>query len=186
LVCATNRDLAGMVREGQYREDLYYRISLIKMELPPLRSYKHNLRLLSRIMLQHAAERHGKKVTGISAEAMVILEAHDFPGNVRELKNTIEHAVIMTGGEEITPADLPSNLKVSGKPREAQAAPRRTLKELRELWLAPLETQYLSELLRECEGNVREAAKRAGVNAVTMYRLLKKRGLRLAREVRSD
>jgi len=184
LVCATNRDLSGMVRRGSYREDLYYRISLITMELPPLRSYKQTLPILARVMLQHAAERHGKKVKGISNEALSILEAHDFPGNVRELKNTIEHAVIMTAGSEIQPADLPATMRTGSAPARPVEQHKPTLKEMRETWLAPLETRYLSELLRECDGNVREAAERAGVNTVTMYRLLKKRGLRLTREVK--
>jgi DNA-binding NtrC family response regulator len=182
-----------MVRRGEYREDLYYRISLVTMELPPLRSYKHNLSILAQIMLQQAARKHRKEVTRIAPDATALLEGHSFPGNVRELKNAIEHAVIMTTSDQITADDLPLPLRQAGAaagPEErqraqAQAAPTgRTLRELRELWLAPLETRYLTELLAECGGNVREAAARAGINVVTMYRLLKKRGLQLTREVR--
>jgi DNA-binding NtrC family response regulator len=191
LICATSRDLATMVRRGEYREDLYYRISLITMELPPLRSYRHNLGILAQVMLQQAARRHNKRVHRIAPDAMALFEAHSFPGNVRELKNVIEHAVIMTEANVLSADDLPLPMRQGPAPDadadadEQAAAPQEmTLPELREQWLAPLETQYLTELLERCDGNVRLASKHAGINIVTMYRLLKKRGLRLIRQVK--
>jgi DNA-binding NtrC family response regulator len=182
LVCATHRDLAGMVRQGLFRDDLYYRLSVVTLELPPLRSYKENLEVLAQVFAQQAARHHDKKVTRLSSEAAALLDAYDYPGNLRELKNAIEHAVIMAAGEEIRPEDLPRSMR-AGTARPAEPVPvRRTLREMREAWLAPRETQYLTELLRDCDGNVREAARRADINPVTMYRLLKKRGIQAKRE----
>ena len=111
------------------------------------------------------------------------LVAYDFPGNMRELKNTIEHAIILCTGDELRVDDLPRALLVdaalSGKAaRGKQAAPRApTLREARETWLAPLERQYLIDLLAAHAGNVKRAARAAGIDAVTLYRLLRRRGL---------
>lgn len=185
LICATNRDLAAMVRERRFRDDLYYRVGVITIELPPLRTYKDNLEILGQVFLQQAASRHGRKVAGISPEAMALLRAYDYPGNVRELRNAVEHAVVMAGGPEIGAADLPRAMReqAPAAPGPEEAAPARapTLAELREQWVAPAERQYLSDLLARCAGQVSAAAKEAGVNRVTLYRLLKKHGLKLRR-----
>ncbi len=203
LICATNRDLAAMVRAGRFRDDLYYRLGVMTMELPPLRTYKDdNLEVLAHVFLHQAAERHHKSAPRISPGAMAALRDYDYPGNVRELKNAIEHAVIMCNQGEIQAGDLPRSFTApspGGAPTSAPAGslaadPGRppsqaagvTLAEAREQWLAPLETRYLTDLLAECDGNVRLAARRAGVNPVTLYRLLKKRGIRIRREVSAD
>jgi len=182
LICATNRDLVAMVRQGAYREDLYYRLSLVTMELPPLRTYRHHLPTLSRILLKQAVQRHGKTVARISPAALALVEAHDFPGNMRELEHVIEHAVIMCTGSEIQPEDLPGALRSVATPL-TEPDHRPGLKELRDQWLAPLEREYLINLLHECEGNVVRAAGLAGVNKVTLYRLLKKHDLRITRDI---
>ena len=198
LLCATNRDLPEMVRKNAFRDDLYFRLSVMQMDLPPLRSYKANcLDTMARVFLEQAVGKHRLTVTRFSVEALALLRAYDYPGNVRELKNTIEHAAIMARGDEIGASDLPKSIRTRpgaakseadadalGKQGSAQTG--RTLKALREMWLAPLERRYLTELLDECGGNVRRAAERAGVNTVTMYRLLKKRGLKLSRRVEAE
>ena len=187
LICATNRDLEAMAREGKFRDDLYYRLGVMTMELPPLRTYKDNLEVIAHVFVQQSAERHGKKPPEISQAAMSRLRAYDYPGNVRELKNAIEHAVIMSAGDEIAAEDLPRPFRVdSGTARAREGPITQTLPELRERWLEPLERRYLARLLDDCDGNVREAAKRAGINPVTMYRLLRKRGIRLRRQVRAE
>jgi two-component system, NtrC family, response regulator AtoC len=194
LLCATNRDLRAMVGAGKFREDLYHRIGVITLELPPLRSYKDNLEVLALVALRQAAERHEKNVTRISTEAMAALAAYDFPGNVRELKNLIERGVLLAAGEEIRACDLPRPLlestpeptadRVSGMvPIWRPDLPQQTLRELREGCLGPIEARYLRELLDACNGDVREAAIRADVNIVTMYRLLKRRGLKIRRTI---
>jgi DNA-binding NtrC family response regulator len=183
LLCATHRDLPRLAEQGTFRADLYYRLSVMTMELPPLRNYKDNLEVLAHVFIQEAARRHGKLAPRLSPAALATLAAHDFPGNVRELKNAVEHAVIMCAGDAIEPHDLPPSVCAVPGPEPAAAKPlaRKTLRELREQWLAPLERRYLAELLDECGGNVRRAADEAGINTVTMYRLLRKRGLQLRR-----
>lgn len=190
LICATNRDLEAMARDGTFRDDLYYRLSVMTMELPPLRSYKDNLEVLAHVFLEQAAERHGKPAPRIAPEAVALLERYDYPGNVRELKNAIEHAVIMCTGEAIGPAELPRPFRDAAAPAAQPARPagkaRRNLRELRETWLAPLEREYLIDLLESTGGNVRQAASEAGVNPVTFYRLLRKRGVQIKRSVETD
>ncbi|MBK8237194.1 MAG: sigma-54-dependent Fis family transcriptional regulator [Deltaproteobacteria bacterium] len=193
LVGATHRDLRAMVAAGSFRADLYFRLGVMVLELPPLRAYREQIAVLSAVFLQQAADRMGKPAPRIGPEALALLRAYDFPGNVRELRNAIEHAVVMSKGE-IQPADLPESLRTDrsrgpASPRNATVATAShrerapTLRELREAWLAPLETQYLTELLQACEGNVARAAARAGVDNVTLYRLLRKRGLAVRRTV---
>ncbi len=185
LICATNRDLNSMAKLGTFRDDLYYRLSVMTLQLPPLRSYKDNLEVLAHVFVQQASERYDRKAPRISAQAMSRIQAYNFPGNVRELKNAMEHAVIMTAGDEIPSEALPASFHDEPEQAPGDKPVRQgTLRELREIWLAPLERRYLTDLLEECNGNVRQAASRAGVNPVTMYRLLRKRGLTINREVR--
>jgi two-component system response regulator HydG len=177
-----------MAQTGAFRDDLFYRLSVMTLDLPPLRSYKDNLEVLATVFLEQAAAALGKPTPRLPAAVLHRLAAYDFPGNVRELKNTIEHAVILCSGDDLAVEDLPRTLLAAepraergGKPARAPAQP--TLKQSREAWLAPLERRYLTELLARHEGNVRTAARAAGVNVVTLYRLLKKRGLHLGRTI---
>lgn len=207
LVSATHRDLATMVEDGLFRDDLYYRIGVVTLSVPALRTYKDNLPLLARVYLLQSARQHEKAVAGISPQALSRLLDHDFPGNVRELRNVIEHAVIMARGATIELDDLPGTLRdeagdgawaestSSAAPPSRRAtvpAPPpppdrpRPLAEMREEWLAPVERDYLVDLLRRTDGNVRLAAELAAINVVTMYRLLKKRGIGLRRSFRED
>ena len=188
LICATNRDLVAMAKAGTFRDDLFYRLSVMTLELPPLRSYKDNLETLANVFLVQAAEAHGKPAPRLGPSVIARLAAYDFPGNVRELKNTIEHAVILCTGDELRVEDLPCPLLADApvKPAARASTPAPlTLEEARERWLEPLERQYLTDLLARHGGNVKTAAKAAGVNAVTLYRLLKRRGLHLGRTVRA-
>ena len=173
-----------MASEGRFRLDLYYRLSVMTMELPPLRSYKDdNLEVLARVFLKQAAERHGRDVRRIAPATVARLYAYDFPGNVRELKNALEHAVIMASTDTVEPADLPRAIlegtALGGAAPIPLAAPPKTptLAEARESWLAPLERRYLEQLLASHGGNVRAASRAAGVTPVTLYRLLEKRGM---------
>ncbi|HEX4516856.1 MAG TPA: sigma-54-dependent Fis family transcriptional regulator [Polyangiaceae bacterium] len=178
LVCATNRDLPRMVREGKFRDDLYYRLGVMTIELPPLRSYKQHIEVLAHVFRELAVEKHGKTVGRIAADALAGLASYDFPGNMRELRNAIEHAVILADGDVIEPRHLPRSIAASPA-KKKPATP--TLAHMREEWLAPLEARWLSDLLADSRGSVREAAKRAGVDAVTLYRLLRRRGVAFGR-----
>ncbi len=185
VICATNRDLTAMVREGKFRDDLYYRVGVMTIELPPLRTYKDNLEILAQVFLQQAAKKHARRVSAVSREAMAVILAYDFPGNMRELKNGLEHAVIMAGGDEVKVEHLPAAFRGGrslGAPSKAKAAPK-TLAQMRESWVAPYEKQYLSDLLESCAGKVDAAAVKAGVNRVTFYRLMKKHALTLRKAV---
>jgi DNA-binding NtrC family response regulator len=153
------------------------------LELPPLRSYKDNLETLANVFLEQSAGSHGKAAPRLGPSVLARLSAYDFPGNVRELKNTIEHAVILCTGDELRPEDLPKPLQAGTKPGRAKAPAQITLEQARETWLDPLERQYLTDLLAKHGGNVKSAARAAGINTVTLYRLLKRRGLHLGRTV---
>jgi len=186
LICATNRDLEAMAKTGAFRDDLYYRLSVMTIELPPLRSYKDNLEVLATVFLEQAASSHGKPAPRIGPAVLARLAAYDFPGNVRELKNTIEHAIILCTGDELRPEDLPRPLQATATPQRTARMSQPTLKQAREKWLEPLERQYLTDLLARHGGNVKTAARAAGINAVTLYRLLRRRGLHLVRVVKPD
>lgn len=186
FICATNRNLRHMVQQGTFRDDLFFRVGVITIELPPLRSYQDNLPILAQVFLQQAAQRHGRKVSTISREAMALLMAWPFPGNVRELKNTLEHAVVMARTDTVRPEDLPKSLTAHHAPTAPAATlPKKTLAQLREAWLAPLEKKYLTQLLEAHAGRVEAAAKAAGVNRVTMYRLMQKHQLTVRKSVQS-
>jgi DNA-binding NtrC family response regulator len=185
LICATNRDLEAMAKTGAFRDDLFYRLSVMTLDLPPLRSYKDNLETLANVFLEQSATGHGKRAPRLGPSVLARLTAYDFPGNVRELKNTIEHAMILCTGDELRVEDLPRPLQ-RGAPARAPKVKQPTLEEAREAWLDPLERQYLTDLLAKHGGNVKAAAVAAGVNTVTLYRLLKRRGLHLGRTVRSE
>jgi DNA-binding NtrC family response regulator len=187
LICATNRDLEDMAKNGQFRDDLFYRLSVMTLELPPLRSYKDNLEVLANVFIEQSASAHGKPAPRLGPDVLARFQAYDFPGNMRELKNTIEHAIILTTGDELRVEDLPKPLQdpAPKNPRAVPQAPVQTLDEARERWLAPLERQYLTDLLTRHGGNVKAAAQAAGINTVTLYRLLKRRGLHLGRTLSS-
>jgi DNA-binding NtrC family response regulator len=187
LICATNRDLETMVANGTFRDDLFYRLGVMTLELPPLRRYKDQLEVMASVFVEQSAARHGKPAPRLAPATMARLAAYDYPGNVRELRNAIEHAVILCNGPELSPDDLPKPFQRAPErvPRKGRAE-HPSLPALREQWLAPLERRYLVDLLAEHRGNVRAAAAAAGIDPVTMYRLLRRRGVTLRRTPHAD
>ncbi|HEY4243291.1 MAG TPA: sigma-54-dependent Fis family transcriptional regulator [Kofleriaceae bacterium] len=183
IVAATNRDLPEMVRTGRFRDDLYYRLGVMTLDLPPLRSYRGAIEVLAQWFRERAAERHRKDVRRISSAALAALASYAWPGNVRELKNAIEHAVILAPADELDVDHLPRSI-TAASPAPAPRVKRKTLAALRDEWLAPFEGRYLQELLAESGGSVRRAATLAGVDAVTLYRLLRRRNIRYGRATR--
>ncbi len=188
---ATNRPLEEMMRDGRFREDLYHRLSVVTVSLPPLRSCKANLATLAELFLAQANERHQRAVEGVTPEAMAALQAYDFPGNVRELRNLIERSVLMAAGPVIGVADLPPQVRNAATAVAGPAAATApsgvafpTLEAAREAALAPVEREYFTRLVEAAEGNMRLASRLAGVNASTLYRLMKKRGIKVSRVVR--
>lgn len=161
LICATNMDLEAMVREGRFREDLYYRINTLQLHLPALRERTEDVAPLAELFLQKYAERYHRGVGSISAEATAKLMAHPWRGNIRELQNVIEKAVILSEGSELKATDL----ALEGNHYGA-ASPRQTLDEAEE--------QAIREAVARCNGNLSMVAKELGISRPTLYSKLKK------------
>jgi DNA-binding NtrC family response regulator len=110
IVAATNRNLEEMIKKGEFREDLFYRLNVLPIHLPPLRERKNDVEVLSRHFIEKFNQQHKKNISGVSPEAMELLRAHSWPGNIRELENVIEHAFVIESSQQITPASLPDSL----------------------------------------------------------------------------
>jgi DNA-binding NtrC family response regulator len=161
LVCATHRDLREMIQKGSFRQDFYYRISAFPIELPPLRERAEDLSLLVGALLQRIA---GERRLALDPAAMGILERYAFPGNVRELRNILEHAVLMADGDTILAEHLPRDCGCTAPGREAGA---------REGGMVPLavaERLYLRRVLQSFRGDRRELASLLGLSERTLYR----------------
>jgi transcriptional regulator with PAS, ATPase and Fis domain len=183
LVSATNRDLRDQVVKGQFREELYYRINVIPILLPPLRERKGDVTLLAHTFLKKYGQGREVPLRGFEPEAIQILEHYAWPGNVRELQNVIERACVLAEGETISARDLPAHLSVppaavGGAQIPSLAGKNLPLKEAKAQWMIQLEATYLTELLRRHDGNVSQAAKAAGIDRKTFHRLINKYGIR--------
>ena len=185
LVSATNRDLREATAKGQFREELYYRVNVIAIQLPPLRERAGDVRLLVQAFLM----RYGDgRINDIEAEAMATLERYPWPGNVRELQNVVERACALTEGERITSRDLPDYVlggEASVRAPDTVTAvampePRAdlTLKDAKDRWMAVLEASYLRQVLARHDGNISAAAKAAGIDRKTFHRLINKHSLK--------
>lgn len=175
LLCATNRNLEELMAKGEFRPDLYHRISVVTVRLPALRNYKQNIPVTAEVFLQQANRRYGREVERFSPEALEALQRYDYPGNLRELRNWVDCSVLMAGGPVIGVADLPAPLQPAPVPSRPRPV---TLRQLRASWLAEAERRFLCELIGKSPG-IREAAREAGVSVATLYRLLRHHGIRL-------
>jgi two-component system, NtrC family, response regulator HydG len=182
VVSATNRDLKALLPNGHFREDLYYRVNVIDIPLPPLRERKGDVTLLAHTFLKKYGQNREQKLHGFETETLAALEAYSWPGNVRELQNVIERACALTDKELISLADLPEHLRFSQPSEEVSPPPdpaaRLTLKEAKERWVSQLEAAYIVDVLKREGGNVSQAARVAGVDRKTLHRLLNKHSLR--------
>lgn len=172
VILATNEDLTRAVAAGRLRQDLYYRINVINVELPPLRSRLTDIPLLAAHFLARVRDETGKKVEGFSDEAMAALQAHPWPGNVRELQNVVERAVLLGKSSTITPADLPRDLALAA-PASPKCSGGRTLKGALEL----PERQIILETLQQQNWNRNATAEQLGINRTTLYKKMKRLGL---------
>jgi two-component system response regulator AtoC len=172
LVSATNRDVEAMVRKGQFREDLYFRLNVIAIPLPPLREREGDVRLLAHHFLRRYGRNRDAPLAGLEPAALRALEGYAWPGNVRELQNVVERACALAEGPTIGVRDLPDHVR--GRSAAAAPAPAadRPLREARQEWLDAFMGAYLAELLRRHGGNVSRAARTAGVDRKTLHRLL--------------
>ncbi len=174
ILCATNRDLDAMMRDGRFRDDLYFRISTIELRLPPLREMKAILPVLVGVFAGDANARHGKSIDAIAPAALALLVAYDFPGNLRELRNLVERAVLLADGHRIESRHLPPHVRGGGGSRPA---PHGSYPSMKRAWLKKFEREFVLARLEEAKGNVGEAAREAGINVVTFYRLMKRHGV---------
>jgi two-component system NtrC family response regulator len=183
LVFATNRDLEKMVREGSFREDLYYRLYVFPIYLPPLRERREDIPLLACHLLARARERSGRNVARFSEDALRLLESFDWPGNVRQLDATIERAVIACDGDVIEPrhlprtvthASLPSDLPMPQTNREFLTIKKR----IREQAVADLEREFVLDALQRNGWNVTRAAAQVGIQRPNFQMLMRRHGVR--------
>jgi two-component system response regulator HydG len=164
IIAATNKDLLQEVKKGLFREDLYYRLNVIPIQLPPLLERRNDIPLLARHFLHLFASEQGKKIEQFSPEAMRLLLDYSWPGNVRELENTVEHATVLAKGSRVEPSDLPAALYSAISATDVGKSPT----------LVDHEKKLLQEVLEECGWNKKQAAKRLGISRSTLYEKLKK------------
>jgi DNA-binding NtrC family response regulator len=187
FVCATNRDPREAVARGQFREDLFYRVNVIAITLPPLRERAGDITLLAHAFLKRFG---ADRISGFDDDAVAALEAYPWPGNVRELQNVVERACALADGDIVKRRDLPEYVTVrDSRPRTAAATGSEVdpgeaarqgipLMDARERWMAVLEATYLRDLLDRHDGNISAAAKTAGVDRKTFHRLVSKHQIR--------
>jgi DNA-binding NtrC family response regulator len=178
VVAATNRDLEAEVAAGRFREDLYYRLNVVHVHLPPLRERADDIEVLSRFFLHACAERMERQdLIGFTEEALAVLKAHDWPGNIRTLENAVERAVLLCEGPVIRPDDLPPKL------RRAAQEPRGTLRPLPDtgidlrLAVQEYENDMIRQALDRTRGNKNRAAQLLGLNRTTLVEMLKRKRL---------
>ena len=164
VVAATNRDLRDMMGKGQFREDLYYRLSMVEIRLPRLAERKEDLPLLVRYFIEKFATEYGRNIRGLTPRAQIVLARYGWPGNVRELENVLGHACMMTEDEVLDVRDLPEHLQgaVAPEPQEDEDL----------LPLAEVHRRHALRVLERVDGNKARAAKILGIHRATLYRLI--------------
>jgi len=175
LIAATNANLRQLVVQEHFREDLFYRLSVAVINLPPLRERKGCLPLLADHFAEIYAQKNGKIVPKVTREALMVMRVYPWPGNVRELENTIEHVVLFGKGSQITIGDLPKEIVVSAVEPVDSGLEELSFREARKQF----ERRYLEKLLDRTEGKVAEAAKRAGISTRHFYDKMKQYNISL-------
>jgi two-component system, NtrC family, response regulator AtoC len=178
LITATNRDLTVEIETGRFRKDLYYRLAVVPISLPPLRERPSDIPTLVRHFIDKYNRRLNKRIEGMTDEALSLVQGYAWPGNIRELQNVIERACALADGPTVHVRDLPEHLRGRGRSASAVLAKDLPLREAREAWLRAFTEEYLTELLRRHGGNISQAARTAGVDRKTLHRLLAKHGIK--------
>jgi len=176
VLAATNRDLEQEVKEGRFREDLFYRLSVVALRVPPLRERTEDLSLLAAHALRQAREA-GARGTTISEEALAALNHYDWPGNVRELENTIAHAALYARGNVITTEELPARIRDRTRTNEVESKSQSLFKDLPSL--DELERRYVIHVLQNVGGSRTRAAEVLGIDRRTLYRMAERFGINL-------
>jgi DNA-binding NtrC family response regulator len=197
VITATHRDLRREITEGRFREDLYYRLNVVQIDLPPLRERREDIGLLASYFLERLSETAGRPGLSFSPEVVRLLEQYDYPGNVRELEHAIEHAVAVSEGSIIGPADLPTTIRVPrllARPAEVSGDQARPMpgapdrfdavmpagaEDSRADWsLAEVEKEHIRRVLARHRGNATSAARQLGISRTTLWRKLREYGLK--------
>ncbi|MFZ6006535.1 MAG: sigma-54-dependent transcriptional regulator [Nitrospirota bacterium] len=168
IISATNADIENRIKEGRFREDLYWRLNVIEIKIPPLKERKDDIEMLARHFADKFSEEHKKNIKGIDRQALSILLEYSWPGNIRELGNVIERAVVLTDGDYIIPENLPDKLKKVE--HEAQPSTLKT-------YLGDYEKNLILRLYNAHNRNKEETAMALGIDLATLYRKLKKYGI---------
>jgi two-component system, NtrC family, response regulator HydG len=185
VVAATNRDLRVLVAEGRFRADLYYRLNVVQIELPPLRERREDIGLLASFFLERSARRLHRPAARFTPEAMALLEKYDYPGNVRELENAVEHAVAVSEHGVLGPADLPAEIRsprllpgfAGSRPGAPAAAAPPAATDRDSLSLEEVTREHVLRVLELHRGNTTTASKQLGVSRTTLWRMLKRWGV---------
>ena len=180
IICATNRDPMDEVQSGRFRADLFYRLHVVPIEIPPLRERGQDVIRVARTMLDRYSAEEGKRFQCFAPQTEGILQGHDWPGNVRELQNVIRNIVVLHDGEAVTPDMLPTKAWVkqgaspstsrTGHPAPVAAEPPRGAPSppIRPLWL--IERETIEQAIEQCQGNIAEAAALLEISPSTIYR----------------
>ena len=171
VVAASNRSLDELVEEGTFRRDLYYRVNVVRLRLPDLRDRREDIPLLLSHFIAKFNHLQSKDVVGVSDEVMRILMEHEYPGNIRELENIVEHAFVLCPGGLVEVRHLPTDLRRTLDGRDSPTAPGGTLKEL--------EAMHIADAVRRHKGNRAAAARELGINPSTLFRKVKALGISL-------
>jgi transcriptional regulator with PAS, ATPase and Fis domain len=163
IVTATNKDIEGLVKERHFRQDLYYRINVIKLVLPALRERREDIPLLSEHFIKKFSRLSGKEIQGLSSEALAILMSHKFPGNIRELENIIEYATVVCETGIIGVRDLPDYL-----------SPTKKIEDTQEVSWTELERNYINEVLESNNWKRSSTAAQLGIHPSTLWRKMKR------------
>jgi DNA-binding NtrC family response regulator len=176
LLAATNKNLAGLVQEGKFREDLFFRLKVVEIALPPLRARIEDIPLLAQRFLEEFAQENNKPVRGFKPESMALIERYRWPGNVRELRTAVEHAVVLCRGERVSPRELPLTVRGEEAPLVLSGTARPTAgvenAAPTEMNVKDAEKQLIIRALKETGGNRTEAAKKLGMSRRTLHRKL--------------
>jgi DNA-binding NtrC family response regulator len=177
ILATTNRNLEQAVADGAYRNDLYYRLNVVRIHLPPLRERMEDIPLLSGHFLKQFAEKSGRRPCRVGHDAMITLLGYRWPGNIRELANVLERAAVMTSGDEIVSVEIAPWKQDDRAPMSPTLPAGATFKEGRQLVVAEYERTYLIECLRRHKGNINLCARACDVDAKTFYRKMQEYGL---------
>ena len=176
IVAATNKDLREAMADGTFREDLFYRLNVFRIQLPPLRERREDIPFLAEYFLRLYCEKNRKKLEGFTDRALALLLNYAFPGNVRELENAVERSATLAEGTHVRPLDLPPEIAEGGLPMLTEGKVE-TFPD--DLTLEELERRYIQRVLDRKSGNMTHAAKSLGISRSTLWRKVSKYGLRV-------